>query len=269
MQHATYEDYDEAPLLWRLRNSIEKPRISRHVVIATILVVALLAFEIFNFDTTRYALSSLIGETSFVGVTWASVLAIAFCSIDFAGLSRIFTRQPGVAEPKETWYLVGAWVLGAMMNAIMTWWAISLVLLSHNQFGNEVMDRETLLKVVPIFVAVLVFLTRILFIGSLTVTGEKLMNQHRKQAQRVGRQRPTRAAHYSQQDEQQALQIRERRRSQMHTQPQAQAQKPLTVKRPKAATTKKPAAKKPATAQKRTTNRPRSGLGTVNREPRG
>jgi hypothetical protein len=55
----------------------------------------------------------------------------------------------------------------------MTWWAISLTLLNH-PLGNEIMSREQLLHIVPIFVAVLVWLTRILFIGSLTVAGEHI-----------------------------------------------------------------------------------------------
>jgi hypothetical protein len=57
------------------------------------------------------------------------------------------------------------------MNAVMTWWAVSLTLL-QNEFGNEVMSRAELLRIVPIFVAMLVWLTRILFIGSFTVAGE-------------------------------------------------------------------------------------------------
>src|SRR5690606_37270919 len=66
--------------------------------------------------------------------------------------------------------------LGATMNAVMTWWAVSLTLLSHD-FGNEVLSREQLLRYVPVFVAVLVWLTRILFIGSLTVAGEHLLER--------------------------------------------------------------------------------------------
>ena len=64
---------------------------------------------------------------------------------------------------------MGAWLLGATMNAVMTWWAVSLTLLNH-EFGNEVLGRETLLTLVPIFVAALVLLTRILFIGCLLYT---------------------------------------------------------------------------------------------------
>ena len=147
--------------------------VPKKTAIGFILIVALIAFEIFNFDTTQYALHSLIGDVRFLGMRWAAILAIAFCSIDFAGLVRLFTPERGMDEPKEVWYLMGAWLLGATMNAVMTWWAISLTLLNHN-FGNEVLSREQLLLYVPIFVAVLVWLTRILFIGAFSVAGEHI-----------------------------------------------------------------------------------------------
>lgn len=149
--------------------------VSRKTAVGAILIVALIAFEMFNFDTTRYALQNLIGDVQFLSLQWASILAIAFCSIDFAGLIRLFTPQHGWDEPKEVWYLMGAWLLGATMNAIMTWWAISLTLLNHD-FGNEVLSRQQLLLYVPIFVAVLVWLTRILFIGAFTIAGEHLFD---------------------------------------------------------------------------------------------
>ena len=139
------------------------------------MAIALLSFEMFNFDTTRYALQNLLGEVRFLGMHWAAILAIAFCAIDFAGLARLFTPQQGIEEPKSVWYLMGAWLLGATMNAIMTWWAVSLTLLSHD-FGNEILSRGELLQIVPIFVASLVWLTRILFIGAFSVAGEHLFD---------------------------------------------------------------------------------------------
>ena len=93
--------------------------------VGLILIVALIAFEIFNFDTTKYALHNLIGDVRFVGMQWAAILAVAFCAIDFAGLVRLFTPERGLDEPKEVWYLMGAWLLGATMNAVMTWWVMA------------------------------------------------------------------------------------------------------------------------------------------------
>lgn len=148
---------------------------SRKLVIGAFFAVSLIAFEAFNFDTTRFALDSILGGKAFLGITWAMILAIAFCAIDFAGLARIFTPERGREEPRAVWFLMGAWLLGATMNAVMTWWAVSLTLLSHD-FGNEVLGRATLLKMVPIFVAGLVLLTRILFIGAFSVAGEHLFD---------------------------------------------------------------------------------------------
>lgn len=147
----------------------------RRVVAGIILVVALGAFELFNFDTTRYALQNLLGNVSFLSVNWATILAIAFCAIDFAGLTRLFTPEQGKEEPTAVWYLMGAWLIGATMNAVTTWWAISLTLLSHD-LGNELLSREQLLRWVPFFIAALVWLTRILFIGAISVAGEYLFD---------------------------------------------------------------------------------------------
>ncbi|MCP4360259.1 MAG: hypothetical protein GY796_19810 [Chloroflexi bacterium] len=158
--------------------ALSRLNVSRKLVAGIILLVALVAFELFNFDTTRYALHNLLGDVSFAGLKWAAILAIAFCAIDFAGLTRLFTPEKGQKEPTAVWYLMGAWLIGATMNAVMTWWAISLTLLAH-EFGNEVLSREQLLRWVPFFVAALVWLTRILFIGAFSVAGEYIFDVQR------------------------------------------------------------------------------------------
>lgn len=151
-------------------------------------IVALLAFEIFNFDTTRFALVDFLGNAGFAGLRWATVLAIAFCAIDFAGLLRFFLPEDEAGNtPAEVWYLMGAWLLGATMNALMTWWAVNLTLLNHD-FGNEVLSRGQLLEIVPIFVATLVWVTRILFIGAFTVAGGYLFNFEGTQRQAAAAQ---------------------------------------------------------------------------------
>ncbi|HRO91614.1 MAG TPA: hypothetical protein PLC06_14040, partial [Promineifilum sp.] len=49
--------------------------LSRKMIITAFLAVALIAFEIFNFDTTKFALHNLLGDVKFAGVLWASILA--------------------------------------------------------------------------------------------------------------------------------------------------------------------------------------------------
>ena len=123
-------------------------RAHRGLIVGFILIVALVAFEIFNFDTTQFALRSLLGNVTFVGLQWATILAVAFCAIDFAGLNRLFTPEGNQKEQREIWFLMGAWLLGATMNAVMTWWAVSVTLLNNN-FGNEILSRQQLLHYVP------------------------------------------------------------------------------------------------------------------------
>ncbi len=151
---------------------------TKAVVVAFILLAALLGFEIFNFDTTRFALRNLFGEMRFAGLSWASVLAFAFCSIDFAGLVRMFTPEQGKDEPLEVWLLSAAWLLGATMNALMTWYATAVVIMIR-PLGTTWVSSQDIAFYAPIFVAVLVWLTRILFIGSISVAGDRLLHGHR------------------------------------------------------------------------------------------
>ena len=102
------------------RTTFHHFRLQRGLAFGIIIIAALLAFEIFNFSTTDYALSDLLGDLSFLGVRWATILAIAFCGIDFAGIARLFTPEEGADEPAEVWYLFGAWLLAATMNAMLT-----------------------------------------------------------------------------------------------------------------------------------------------------
>jgi len=60
---------------------------------------------------------------------------------------------------------------------MLTWWGVSIAILEHQSLGNAVVERQTLLRVVPIFVAVLVWLIRVLIIGSFSVAGQRLFAQ--------------------------------------------------------------------------------------------
>lgn len=152
-------------------------RLRRGLTFGLIIISALLAFEIFNYSTTEFALADLLGDLDFLGIRWATILAVAFCGIDFAGIARLFTPEEGADEPGEVWYLFGAWLLAATMNAMLTWWGISIALINHQTLGNVVIERQMLLRVVPIFVAVMVWLIRVLIIGSFSVAGDRLFSQ--------------------------------------------------------------------------------------------
>ena len=133
-----------------------------------LLAVALVAFEIFNFSTTRYALANLLGDVSFASLRWATILAIAFCAIDFASLSRFFAVRHEGENRAEAWYWMGAWLLGATMNAFTAWWATTIMLLGQGGSSLELLDS------LPFVVAFLVWLTRVLLVGAFGMAGERL-----------------------------------------------------------------------------------------------
>lgn len=149
------------------------PRLS---IFGLLMIAALVAFESFNFGTTEFALTDLLGDLSFAGLHWATILAVAFCGMDFAGIARLFTSGGRQRASVDLWYLLGAWLLAATMNAMLTWWAVSLALLSHDGLGNEILGRETLLTSVPVFVAMLVWLIRVLMIGTFTTMGQRVIS---------------------------------------------------------------------------------------------
>ena len=155
----------------------ERILVKRGVIFGLLIITALVAFEIFNYSTTDFALTDLLGDLRFWGVRWATILAIAFCGIDFAGIARLFTPEGKYGEQTEIWYLFGAWLIAATMNALLTWWGVSIAIVNHETLGNAVIARQTLLKVVPVFVAVMVWLLRVLIIGLFSVAGEKYFGQ--------------------------------------------------------------------------------------------
>lgn len=163
--------------LFNLESIMNRFRPQRGLTFGAIIIAALLAFEIFNFSTTDFALSDLLGGLTFLGVRWATILAIAFCGMDFAGIARLFTPEDGGIEPTEVWYLFGAWLLAATMNAMLTWWGVSIAILNHESLGNPFISRELMLRSVPIFVAVMVWLIRVLIIGTFSIAGDRLFSQ--------------------------------------------------------------------------------------------
>ena len=152
-------------------------RIRRGMVWGAIIIAAWLAFEVFNYSTTEFALTDVLGNLKFAGIRWATILSIAFCGIDFAGIARLFTPEQGRDEPAEVWYLFGAWLLAAAMNATLTWWGVSVAIVNHQSLGSAVIGTTTLTKTVPVFVAIMVWLIRVLIIGTFSLAGERLFSQ--------------------------------------------------------------------------------------------
>jgi len=158
-----------------------QPRNIRHAVAKVppsavfmlMMLGALVFFEGFNFSTTEFALEDLLGDLSFMGLPWATILAFAFCGIDFAGVARLMNPQGERNDIKETWYLFGAWLLAATMNAALTWWGVSMAIASHSELSAKVVDPAKLVRVAPIFVALMVWVIRILIIGTMSFSLER------------------------------------------------------------------------------------------------
>src|SRR5512147_753300 len=127
--------------------------LKRGAIFGLIILGALAAFEVFNYSSTLFALRDILGDLAFGPLRWATILAFAFCGIDFAGIARIFTPEQGRDEPAEIWYLLGAWFLAAAMNASLTWWGVSVAIVNHTSAsGSAVINAATMAKIVPIFV---------------------------------------------------------------------------------------------------------------------
>jgi len=147
----------------------------RGLIFGLIITFALLAFEVFNYSSTEFALQDILGGLTFGPLEWATILAVAFCAIDFAGIARIFTPEKGRDEPKEVWYLFGAWFLAATFNAMLTWWGVSVAMLNHSAQGGAILG-SSMMKLVPIFVAGMVLLIRVLLINTFSIAGENLFS---------------------------------------------------------------------------------------------
>jgi len=155
---------------------LHKVALKRGLMFGGIIFFALLGFEAFNFSSTSFALHDILGELSFGPFKWSTMLAIAFCGIDFAGIARIFTPEKGADEPAEVWYLFGAWFLAAAFNASLTWWGVSVAIMRTSMEGGILLGQDTMTKVVPILVAVMVLAIRVLLINTFSVAGERIFS---------------------------------------------------------------------------------------------
>ena len=155
---------------------LKNTALKRGFIFGGIILSALLAFEVFNYSSTSFALHDILGDLSFGPFQWATILAFAFCGIDFAGIARIFTPEKGRDEPAEVWYLFAAWFLAAAFNATLTWWGVSVAILKHNAEGGVLLGQVTMTKMVPVFVAAMVLLIRVLLINTFSIAGERLFS---------------------------------------------------------------------------------------------
>ncbi|KAF0110406.1 MAG: hypothetical protein FD147_1666 [Chloroflexi bacterium] len=159
--------------------AISRSSVRSGTVYGAIIILAMVAFEAFNYGTTAYALRDLLGDLRFAGIPWATLMALAFCGLDFAGIARLITQNDRQESPKESWYLFGAWLIAATFNAALTWWGVSIAITGHALKSAAVVNIQTLTTVVPVLVAIMVWVIRILIIGSLSSALERINHSRR------------------------------------------------------------------------------------------
>jgi hypothetical protein len=166
----------------------ENLRESPDSISMAIIIAALIAFEVFNFSTTDFALHGMFGSESVGWISWSSILALAFCSMDFAGIARLLAPHQRENDSRDSWFLLGAWVLAAAMNAGLTWWAVSIAV--YNQPVNSVLilNPMAFVTIIPVLVAVMVWVIRILIIGTLVSSLNKSLKVQEPQKAPVKQQ---------------------------------------------------------------------------------
>jgi hypothetical protein len=162
--------------------TIRKTRVRSGSVYSFIIILSMIAFEAFNYGTTAYALRDLLGDLRFAGFQWATLMALAFCALDFAGIATLITQGGRSKDHHQAWYLFGAWLIAGTFNAALTWWGVSIAISNHTTASAAIVSTQSLTTVVPVFVAVMVWIIRILIIGSLSSVLER-----NSQASRVTR----------------------------------------------------------------------------------
>jgi hypothetical protein len=178
-------------------------RMRKDVLYIIVFVVALSAFEAFNYSTTDFALSDLLGDLKFAGIAWSTLLSVAFCGIDFAGIALLLAAPAHNEDNRSAWFMFGAWILAATMNAILTWWGVVLAIQSHPVVSAGVVDESFVTRTVPVFIALMVWVICILLVGSLSKKGDRLgqdtsPSSTQPISRRELRQAQSRAAHPSQ-----------------------------------------------------------------------
>ena len=136
--------------------------ISRRFIKGIVLAISLFAFEVFNYDTTHMALVNWFAQANPASV---NKIVWAFCLLDLMRLTQFF----GI---KHSAFIQKIWLFGVGVNALFTWYNARMTVWQYD-FGHVVLRRQQVVLYVPIFIALLVFLTRVLFVEALVATIQK------------------------------------------------------------------------------------------------
>ena len=148
-------------------DSMQSPaKSTRGGVCTLILLAALAAFETLNYSTTVYALQNMLGDYTNLGVHWSTLLAIAFCCVDIAGITQLFIPIRVAVKSIKIRYLFGTWLLAACMDTLLTWCGIATAITVKQAHTGWIVDSDILIKTIPAFIAFMIWLIRVLIVGA-------------------------------------------------------------------------------------------------------
>lgn len=130
-----------------------------------LMTLALVSFEVFNFQVTQNALSDLLKPLGQAGVSWALVLTIALCAIDVLALVWISSAMDKKRD-FTLWFLFWAWFLGVFFNAMVLGWGFYLALQNHSATQAIATVLAVILAIVVSAIRVLVVNSPIIFLNS-------------------------------------------------------------------------------------------------------
>jgi hypothetical protein len=74
------------------------------------------------------------------------------------------------------------------MNASLTWWGISIAVMNHAVAGSSLVSQSTMTRAIPVFVAIMVWLIRVLIIGTFSMSGDRIFSMDARPARRPSSQ---------------------------------------------------------------------------------
>jgi hypothetical protein len=127
--------------------------------------LGLLALEITNAATSYWALADLMGNAGLLSVSFSLMLTLGLAALDTGGLMRLFGPQGDeTTRSAGLWFVAGGWLLCATFNALATWWAMASAMSGH-VVGNALLSATELLDVAPPFLAIVLWVMRVLLVA--------------------------------------------------------------------------------------------------------
>jgi len=154
-----------------------------------VLIASLGAFEYFSFSTTSFALQDMMGMSGSGPISWSVILSLAFCAVDLMGITFLLRNAPEAeTNSRRGWYILGSWMVAAAMNTGLTWWGVSVAVYNTPVENALIIDPMVFVKAVPVIVAVMVWVIRVLIIGALVSSFEKQSQPEKKKPVKTGNQ---------------------------------------------------------------------------------